>query len=270
MPPLLKYPGGLYYHQAWAVSLMQTPHIHAVHAFAGGLSELFAKPPELYENHSEMVNDANGFVANFWKHLLPEKVDEFKSRVFAIPFGRDSFNEAAKILHAETVSPMDRAVAFFVVARQSHAGNQKGFATASRTRTRRGRNEQVSAWLSSLDHIGPVAERLSRVFVENMQAQDLIRREDTAGTLFVLDPPWLETRAKNIYGDLTMTEEQHRSLLQQLTTIKGKFILFGYQTAMYDSFAEKEGWRRETKDVPSHMSTSKKKSFKTVAAYVNF
>ena len=57
------------------------------------------------------------------------------------------------------------AVAFFVRCRQSRAGGFKVFATLSRNRTRRGMNEQSSAWLNGVEGLADVHDRLKRVVV---------------------------------------------------------------------------------------------------------
>ena len=67
------------------------------------------------------------------------------------------------------MSPIDRAHGgFFVRCRQSLAGRMKSFATLSRTRTRRGMNEQASAWLTAIEGLPAVRyARLSRVAILN-------------------------------------------------------------------------------------------------------
>jgi hypothetical protein len=47
--------------------------------------------------------------------------------------------------------PVPSAVNFFVRCRQSMAGRMRDFATLSRTRVRRGMNEQAAAWLSAVE-----------------------------------------------------------------------------------------------------------------------
>ena len=69
---------------------------------------------------------------------------------------------------------VERAVNFFIRCRQSRAGCFKDFATLSRTRTRRGMNEQASAWLTVIDGLPEVHARLKRVVILNHDALDVI------------------------------------------------------------------------------------------------
>src|SRR5215213_9321604 len=61
----LKWHGGKAYLASKIVAMMPS-HLHYVEPFAGGLSVLLAKDPE---GVSEVVNDLNGGLSNFW-HVL--------------------------------------------------------------------------------------------------------------------------------------------------------------------------------------------------------
>ena len=54
-------------------------------------------------------------------------------------------------LKAELGAPRGYAVAFFVACRQSRAGGMKGFTPVTRSRTRRGRNGNVSEWVGAVE-----------------------------------------------------------------------------------------------------------------------
>jgi DNA adenine methylase len=58
----LKWHGGKRYLAKRLVAMMP-PHLHYVEPFAGGLSVLLAKDPE---GVSEVVNDLDGELSNFW------------------------------------------------------------------------------------------------------------------------------------------------------------------------------------------------------------
>src|SRR5207249_7948232 len=83
------------------------------------------------------------------------------------------------------------AAGFFVVCRQSLAGRMKGFASLSRNRTRRRMNEQASAWITAVEGLPAVHERLRRVVILCRPAVEVLRSQDGPGTLFYLDPPYL-------------------------------------------------------------------------------
>ena len=93
-------------------------------------------------------------------------------------------------------------------------------------------NGNTSEWLSAIEGLPEVHRRLSRVLIEKMNAIDLIAREDTPGTLFYCDPPYLhETRtAPDAYAH-EMSEREHRELLATLLGCKGKVMLSGYPSS---------------------------------------
>lgn len=280
----LKWHGGKRYLAAKIIALMPR-HLHYVEPFAGGLAVLFARDPNDpamqwgtngdTKGVSEIVNDLDGALANFWRVLAgPDLFPEFFRRVNCIPVGRDIWEEATDYLADEDVcdsDPIAAAVAFFVHCRQSRSGMRKGFTSLTRKRTRRGMNGNVSEWLGAVDGLPDVHQRLRRVVVENMDAVKLIRREDEPTTFFYLDPPYChETRATTDSYQHEMTEEQHRNLLHVLSGIEGKFILSGYESALYNSFARRNNWRREDIDIANHAAGGKSKRRMQECLWMNY
>jgi hypothetical protein len=72
--------------------------------------------------------------------------EQFRRIVEAVPFSEVEWKEATAALDGLDDSPVQRAVWLFIACRQSLAGRMDTFAALSRTRTRRGRNEQAAAW----------------------------------------------------------------------------------------------------------------------------
>ena len=165
---------------------------------------------------------------------------------------------------------MRRAAWFFVACRQSMAGRMAEFSPLSRSRTRRGQNEQASAWLTAVEGLPAVHERLRRVVILNRPALEVIRSEDTPATLFYLDPPYAhETRtAKSAYGRFEMSEADHRELLCVLLGVKGKVMLSGYPSPLYDTALA--GWTRHTFDMPNHAAGGETKGRETEVLWCNF
>lgn len=188
----LKWHGGKGYLARRIVALMP-PCLHYVEPFAGGLAVLLARGPE---GVSEVANDLNRDLINFWTVLQnPTLFPEFVRACEATPFAEDVWKRAVEGLGTYT-DAVGRAWAFFVAVRQSLAGRQDAFAPLSRTRTRRGMNEQASAWLTAVEGLPAVHARLRRVVILNRPAIDVIRQQDAPDTLYYCDPPYLHaTRA---------------------------------------------------------------------------
>src|SRR6266478_4450759 len=97
----LKWHGGKYYLASRIVALMP-PHLHYVEPFFGGGAVLFAREPEdaplwlpPHQGVSEVVNDINGRLVNFWRVLQsPDTFARFRRRVEAIPVARSEWEKA--------------------------------------------------------------------------------------------------------------------------------------------------------------------------------
>lgn len=268
---VLKWHGGKSYLAEWIISFFPK-HIHYVEPFFGGGNVLLSKP---CENVSEVVNDLNGVLMNFWKVLgSKELFHEFRNRIeIGTPFAEELFdNYSTKLPKTyEGETDVDLAVMFFVVNRQSRQGGMKSFATLSRNRTRRKMNEQVSSWLSSIENLPEFHDRISSVVMLNRDALKVIASEDGPDTLFYLDPPYLhETRvSKELYAH-EMSNEQHENLLRLLEAVEGKFVLSGYHNELYTNYATKNNWRIETKEIDNKASSKKEKDTEIEVLYLNF
>lgn len=263
--PPIKYHGGKHY-LAKRIIEMMPKHTHYVEPYAGGLAVLWAKS---YEGFSEVVNDLNGELINFWRTLAePSMFKLLRRAAEGTPFSQEIFREAE---HCDSDNPVDRALAFFIRARQSRQGLGKSFATLSRTRTRRGMNEQVSSWLTALEGLPEVHDRLKRVVICNMDAVALIAQQDDKHTFFYCDPPYLAvTRSADKSYRYEMSKSQHLELLNVLANIKGKFVLSGYSSLMYERWADKHGIRCEQIMIDNKASSAKVKEMKTECLWYNY
>lgn len=258
----LKWHGGKYYLAKKIISMMP-PHTHYVEPYAGGLQVLWAKSPELIEGHSEVVNDIHGELTNFWSVLGDERdFAQFHRTLECVPFSQSEWQ--ASRLRSE--SRVERAIRFFVRYRQSRQALGKDFATLTKNRTRRGMNEQASAWLNVVDNLPECHERMRRVVVLNKDALEVIRSEDGPNTFFYLDPPYVRSTRKspNAYEhELADNEEEdlaaHEKLLQLLSQIKSRFLLSSYSNELYNSFTKQYKWTTQTVQIDKKSSGSKTK-----------
>jgi DNA adenine methylase len=69
-------------------------------------------------------------------------------------------------------------------------------------------------------------EKMKHLTTENMDCRDLIRKYDSERTFFYIDPPYFNMEF--YYTKTDFGREDHLELLNQLTTIKGKFALSYY------------------------------------------
>lgn len=268
--PPLKWHGGKHYLADWIISLMP-PHVHYVEPFFGGGAVLLRKNPE---GVSEVVNDLNQQLTRFWITLSrPDLYKSLRLTLEMTPFSEEHFKNADKYAEAfdRNRGNVGQAIAFFIRARQSRQGLMRDFATLSRNRTRRGMNEQVSSWLSAIEGLPDVHERLKRVVILNRDACDVIKQQDGPNTFFYCDPPYLhETRVTTKDYQHEMKLDDHERLLETLAGIKGKFLLSGYPSHLYDNHAKTHGWNVVRRAIDNKASSKKTKDTKFECLWANY
>jgi DNA adenine methylase len=283
LTPPLKWHGGKHYLAAKIMELMPR-HLHYVEPYFGGGAVLLAKEPadeskfwgtKGYERGvSEVVNDVNGDLMNFWRVLQNERAfKRFIRQVEGIPFSQVEWEHAGPLVNpkGDGKPDVEAAVAFFVWCRQSRAGQMRSFAPLSKDRTRRGMNEQASAWWTCVEGLPEIHERLKRVAVLCDDAIKVIRQQDGRKSLFYCDPPYLhETRTSTDAYHYEMTEEDHVELLETLATIQGTFMLSGYPNDLYDDFAGDHGWYYVDFDLPNNAAGGKSKRRMTERVWMDF
>jgi len=232
-------------------------HLHYVEPYAGSLAVMLAKDPE---GISEVANDIDGRLTNFWLALAHPDASAILIRVLEVtPFSEPAFREAMGQLETPCTTKPPRicpscAEAFFVACRQSLAGRMESFAPLTRRRTRQGMNEQAAAWMSSVSRLAEVSQRLRRVVVLNHDALDVIRQQDGEDTLFYLDPPYMsETRSVPSVYKHEMTDSQHFDLLELIRSAKGRVMISGCRSAMYDDRLKE--WNRHDFDLANHAAS---------------
>jgi DNA adenine methylase len=280
--PVLKWHGskaGL----AGRIAALMPPHEVYVEPFAGSAAVLLAKPPAA----DEVLGDLDRDLIRFYRTIRdPEALDRFlalaREKALSwpeLPPGpgepdpiADAFRHARTALDGppggDTVK---RALAFFLASRLSMSGRLKSPAPPPKNgRLRRGMDERRSSFLTALDNLTAVSGRLRNVRLRHRPAEEVIESEDTPGTLFYLDPPYVkDTRASpEVYRHDGMGEADHRALLGLLSTVRGKVMLSGYPSEVYDEMLA--GWSRREFDVANHGSGARTKRRMSEILWCNF
>jgi DNA adenine methylase len=250
-------------------------YTHRNIVFAGGLGEFWNWLP--IEGISETVNDANSLLADFYQVLAKDAwFTDFSIRTAMTPLSQVLW-EQCKLDCRNGSHPcgiVDRAFAFFCCYRMSRQGLGKDYTTPTTptTRTRRGMNEQVSAWLSAVEGLPECHERLRRVEIRNLDCIAFIKKYDHPRALFYCDPPYLhETRSSTgEYGKHEMTPADHTTLLECLARIEGKFMLSGYPSELYAASADDHGWQCHEREIDNKASSAKVKKKQIECVWTNY
>jgi DNA adenine methylase len=187
------------------------------------------------------------------------------------PFSRQEFKTAIESNnHDESIANLERARMFFIRARQVRTGLAQT-ATVGRwanclKTSRAGMAGAVSRWLGSVEALEFIAARLLRVQIENDDAAEVIKRYDSADTLFYCDPPYPHSSRgdKNAYR-FEMTDENHISLAKLLNNVKGKVALSGYRCELLDELYK--SWFMHAADTKKALSV---KTDRTEILWTNY
>jgi DNA adenine methylase len=252
-------------------------HLHYVEPFAGSAAVFFARDPQEealwlppHKGVSEVLNDRLGNLVNFYRVLRDrEMFQEFIRLVKLTPYGRPAFDEAAA--HVYGSDRVQDAVQFFVLNRMSRAGDMKGFRPITRSRTRGGINGDVNQWLGIVDGLEAFHQRLRQAMIENMDAVDLIKREDSAGTFYFVDPPYPQSVVNTVNGyELMMSDGEHQALIATLAGIKGKAMIVCYSHPIYDALHLKHGWHLDHFDLVADTASGVVKGKRTLGVWTNY
>lgn len=235
--------GGKYYLVKKLLPLIP-PHQVYVEPFGGGAQLLFAKEP----SPVEVYNDIDSGLVNFFRVLRDEeKFEKFYRKVCLTPYSREEYYYCCEN-HDSCDDEIEKAWMFYMVARQSFGGrfgNSWGFQVKTSSR---GMALGCSSWLSAIECLPEIRQRLLRVQIEHLDFRKVFETYDTTETFFYCDPPYIpETRKGGGYR-FEMTAEDHKDLVEILLGIKGMAILSGYAHEIYLPL-EQAGWKRTDFDV---------------------
>ena len=232
--------GGKFSHLDFILPHVPKDASHFCDVFGGSAAVILNLPPY----PAETYNDLDSELVNFFFILRNQGADLLRA-IGLTPFSREELMLACT--PEQGLSRLERARRFFVRARQTRTGLAQ---TSSEGRwahcvltSRAGMAGAVSRWLGSIEGLPEIVQRLQRVQLENAPALDVIRRYDTTKTVFYLDPPYVHSvRSDTSAYGYEMTEQEHEELGEALQSVRGRVVLSGYRSSLYDRIFRK--WRR--------------------------
>ena len=255
MNAIMKYPGSKWSIAEWIISFFPEHHSY-LEPFFGSGAVLFNKP----RSHIETVNDLDGNVVSFfdWVRRDPER---FAHEIYFTPYARQVYEDAFASVPGDSLG---QAVNFCVRLNMGRGFRTNGEKVGWKNDIQ-GRERAYAAqdWCGMPERIIRAAERLRGVQIENRPAAELIQRFNFPNVLIYADPPYvLDTRHGKQYRH-EMDDKEHEELLDILLAHKGKVLLSGYASALYDS--RLRGWHRE-----EHWCRSQSGSRKREILWMNF
>lgn len=232
--------------------LENIPHTRYIEPYGGAAHLLIAKNPVSIETY----NDIHSGLYNFFMVLSdPKLFSEFERRVSLLPVSRELFVTYKHSWKTETDNVL-KAVMFFVVARQGFGGGLTSGWGYCVSESIRGMSKDVSSWLSTIDLLPEIHQRLQRVQIENQDAIAVIQRHDHEDALFYLDPPYvLDTRERTLYQH-EMQDKDHENMIDTILNLKAKVVLSGYPHSIYDRLID-NGWHYHSWDTVTFVGTNR-------------
>ncbi len=230
----VRWYGGKYSHVDWIVPLLTPHHRHYCEPFGGSAAVLLNKPPSPVETY----NDLDGDLVTFFR-VLRDEPEALIEKLLLTPFSREEFQRAWEQRGRSDLPDVERARLFFIRAEQVRTGlaqrSTPGRWAWCLHTSRRGMSGSVSRWLSRIDALWLVAQRLRTVQIEHDDAFRVIQRYDSPDTLFYLDPPYHHAGRTDAHAyGYEMDEQDHIRLAELLHHIQGKVALSGYRTPLMD------------------------------------
>ncbi len=259
--PPVKWHGGKYY-LCQRIILHFPEHHTYVEPFGGAASVLLNKP----RSQVEVYNDLDERITRLFR-VLRDHGQEFHRRLTLTPYSEVEFQEAEQPAPDE----IEQARRDFVRWRLSLGGRGDSFSFTLH-RVRRGMADVVSGYLSMIDEGLPrIVERLRTVEIVRRPALDVIRTWDSPATLIYCDPPYLHSTrhegSRTVYG-CEMSEQDHRELAGVLKQCRGRVVLSGYPSGLYDELYR--GWRAVEFDMPNHAAGGRSKARKQETIWLNW
>jgi DNA adenine methylase len=184
----------------------------------------------------EVYNDLEQNVYSLYKVLSDKALfEEFKFKTDLCFYSEDLRKECKENLSDETLSLVDRAFNFFYANRTSHNGIG-GFSMNSHVR--RGMSKSVSDFLSCIDRLPELHDRLSRVMVTNMDGVKLIKKYNRENVFIYCDPPYEQSTRTSARYKVDMDREGHIQFLDAVIESKSKILISGYDCELYERLTD--------------------------------
>jgi DNA adenine methylase len=210
---------------------LMPPHKTYVEPFVGGGAIFWSKPITAVE----VINDYNRELINFYE-MVQNQFVELEKLIRISLHSRSLHNDALVIYNnPHLFDRLKRAWAVWVLCNQSFSsiiGDSWGYDKSSSATAKK-----ISIKRNSFSE--EYAIRLQNVQIENTDALRIINSRDHSCAFHYCDPPYYNSDCGHYDG---YSKEDYASLLQCLSTIRGKFLLSSYPSPELKQYIKDQGW----------------------------
>lgn len=209
-----------------------------IEPFAGSYSlGLKLNPPPV----NEIYNDMDNNLYSLYKVLSDDILFiQFKIKCDITPYSEDFRTEFKTLLKDNNLSIVDRAFYYFYVNRTSHNGHG---GLSINLVPRRKMAKSVSDFLSSIDGLYELHQRLSKVIILNRDGTELIKKYNQPNIFLYCDPPYHHSTRTSARYPVDMSNEQQIEFLNTCINSKAKLLISGYACDEY-KILEENGFSR--------------------------
>lgn len=238
--PVLRYHGGKWLLAPWIISFFP-PHKIYVEPFGGAGSVLLRNSRAF----CEVYNDLDEEVVNLFRVLRDrDSALRLCDLLERTPFSRIEFN-AAYEMSDDSIERARRLITRSFQGFGSGSFN-RAYCTGFRAASKQTGRPHAMDWINIPECLWLVTERLKGVVIECRDALEGIRQQDHEEALFYVDPPYVastrpNSNRKQYRFELGITD--HISLARLLHHVRGKVVVSGYASPLYDRELYR-GWRR--------------------------
>lgn len=236
--PVLRYFGGKFRLADWIISHFPEHRVY-VEPYGGAASVLMKKK----RSYAEIWNDLDDSLYSLFCVIKePRLAEQLKQNIEATPFSRREF-ELAHVYHPDPLEKARRLVVRSFMGFGADSATRLESKTGFRSNSNRSGTTPAHDWVNFPKNIPGFCERMMGVVIENRNAIDVMITHDSEETLHYIDPPYpTDTRRGGRYA-FEMDIDDHRELVDFISTLKGMVIVSGYDHAIYNSL----GWNKFSK-----------------------
>lgn len=231
MKRILNYPGSKWTLANEIINIMP-PHDTYLEPFFGSGAVFFNKPAAKIET----INDIDSRIVNFFE-VCRDQPNDLVHKILLTPHSREEYLKSYEVSD-DAVEDARRLMVRCWQAIGAKTSDKTGWRSIIDPNGPNVSNEWAIVW----KRIEDVAYRLKGVQIEQQDAIKLLKRYSRPNVLTYVDPPYLlQTRSKRMYQN-EIDEDYHIELLTVLKEFKGKVILSGYESDMYNQYLK--GWSK--------------------------
>lgn len=230
--------GGKHFLSNWIVEKIPENHKIFVDVFAGScVISLNKQPCEI-----TIVNDLDSHLITFWKILQDAKKRErLITLLDSMLYSRVLWRELRERWKSGSIpgDTIERAGQWFFLNRSSYASDIRHGGYIGYTK---GRN-MCKTFRNAVEQLDEVGEIVKTWIIENLDYKSCIARFDSPATVFFVDAPYLQDRARQYY-EHSFTLKDHKELADLLNNIRGKAMFCHHEYPEIDKLYA--GWHKYT------------------------